>query len=118
MATLENYCQIVRELLAEHATNNDPKIESQVISDTENNHYLLVDIGWQGNERIYASYVHIDIKDGKIWIQQNMTEIDLGQELVALMCTTIRHYLRFTSSLQASLHKLWRCLNGYDNSSG
>ncbi len=83
MATLENYCQIVRELLAEHATNNDLNIESQVISDTENDHYLLVDIGWQGNERIYASYVHIDIKDGKIWIQQNMTEIDLGQELVA-----------------------------------
>ncbi|MDF5733609.1 MAG: XisI protein [Rhizonema sp. PD38] len=83
MATLKNYCQIVREVLAEHATNNDKNIESQVIYDTENDHYLLVDIGWQGNDRIYASYVHIDIKDGKIWIQQNMTEIDLGQELVA-----------------------------------
>ena len=83
MATLENYRQIVRDLLAEHATNNDPNIESQVIYDTEHDHYQLVDIGWQGLQRIYACYVHIDIKDGKIWIQHNMTEIDLGQELVA-----------------------------------
>ncbi len=26
--------------------------------------------------------MHLDIKDGKIWIQHNMTEVDLGQELV------------------------------------
>jgi hypothetical protein len=41
MATLENYRQIVRELLAEHATTNDPNIESQVIYDTEHDHYQI-----------------------------------------------------------------------------
>jgi XisI protein len=28
--------------------------------------------------------VHIDIKDGKVWIQRNMTEVDLGLALVEL----------------------------------
>ena len=69
--------------MAEHATSNDPNIESQVIYDTENDHYQIVDVGWQELQRIYDCYVHIDIKDGKIWIQHNMTEIDLGQELVS-----------------------------------
>ncbi|WZI67234.1 MAG: element excision factor XisI family protein [Gloeotrichia echinulata DVL01] len=31
---------------------------------------------------MYACYIHLDIKDGKIWIQHNMTEADIGQELV------------------------------------
>ncbi|MFB2978052.1 XisI protein [Microseira sp. BLCC-F43] len=83
METLERYRQIVRDLLTSHATTNESDIESQVICDTESDRYLLVDIGWQGLNRIYACYMHLDIKDGKIWIQHNMTEADLGQELVA-----------------------------------
>ncbi len=82
MEKLTKYRQIVRDLLSTHATNNDSEIECQIICDTENDHYQLLDIGWQGYERIYASYIHIDIKDNKIWIQHNMTESDLGQELV------------------------------------
>lgn len=83
MEKLERYRQIVRDILTAHATTNEPDIESQVICDTESDRYLLLDIGWQGLNRIYACYMHLDIKDGKIWIQHNMTEVDLGQELVA-----------------------------------
>ena len=32
----------------------------------------------------YHCFIHIDIKDGKIWIQRNMTEADLAQELVEM----------------------------------
>jgi XisI protein len=35
-------------------------------------------------KRIYHTTMHFDIKDGKIWIQQNMTDVDVGQELVDL----------------------------------
>ena len=83
METLEQYRQIVRDLLASHATDDDPEIECQVICDPESDRYLMVDVGWQGLNRIYACYMHLDIKDGKIWIQRNMTEADLGEELVA-----------------------------------
>ena len=83
METLEKYRQIIKELLTDHASTNDSEIECQIICDTEHDHYQLVDIGWQNLHRIYACYIHIDIKNGKIWIQHNMTEADLGQELVA-----------------------------------
>jgi XisI protein len=31
---------------------------------------------------MYHTVMHFDIKDGKIWIQQNMTDVDVGHELV------------------------------------
>ncbi len=82
MEKLEKYRQIIRDLLATHARTTEEEIECQIIYDTEHNHYQLVDVGWQGMNRIYACYIHLDIKNDKIWIQHNMTEIDLGQELV------------------------------------
>lgn len=82
METLEKYRAIIRDLLQSHLRNDEPDIECQMVFDTENDHYQLVEVGWQGLNRIYACYIHLDIKQGKIWIQQNMTESDLGQELV------------------------------------
>lgn len=32
--------------------------------------------------RIYGCSIHLDIKDEKIWIQINNTELDVGQDLV------------------------------------
>ena len=36
-----------------------------------------------GNRRVYGCVLHLDIKEGKIWIEQNMTEMRVAQELVA-----------------------------------
>ena len=82
MAKIEQYRQIIKELLLSLCTNNDPNIECQFICDTDNDHYQIVEMGWQGFKRIYACYIHIDIKAEKVWIQHNMTEKDLGQALV------------------------------------
>lgn len=82
METIIQYRQIIRDLLESHLSHDDPDIECQLICDTEHDHYQLVELGWQGLQRLYACYMHLDIKNGKIWIQHNMTEADLGQELV------------------------------------
>jgi hypothetical protein len=81
MEKLAKYRQIIREILTSHGNNNEPDIECQLVFDTEHDHYQVLELGWQGLNRIYACYMHLDIKDGKIWIQQNMTEADIGQEL-------------------------------------
>ena len=83
---LEEYRLLIRKLLNNHgelATNNpNSEVECQLICDPENDHYQLLDIGWDGLKRVYNCYIHVDIKDGKVWIQRNMTEADLAQELV------------------------------------
>lgn len=55
-----------------------------MIIDQERDRYLILDVGWQGNRRIHTCTVHLDIKDGKIWIQENITEAELGQALVEM----------------------------------
>lgn len=43
-----------------------------------------MDVGWEGLKRVYNCFIHIDIKNGKVWIQRNMTEVDLDMALMEL----------------------------------
>lgn len=61
---------------------NDPESDIQLIIDKTHQHYLLVEIGWQNNKRIYGTLIHIDIINNKIWIQQDGTEEGVANELV------------------------------------
>ncbi len=61
---------------------NMPDIENQIIADTVRNHYQLVRVGWNGDEFVHFCPFHFDIKDGKIWIQKNATDIDIGKDLI------------------------------------
>jgi XisI protein len=59
-------------------------LEYQVVADHERHHYQLVRLGWTDGRFSYFVLLHFDIKPdtGKIWVQQNNTEILVGQELV------------------------------------
>jgi hypothetical protein len=39
-------------------------------------------VGWQGEKRIYACPIHMDIKNGEIWVQQDFTEAGVAQQLL------------------------------------
>ena len=41
-------------------------------------------MGWENEERAYGCVVHVDIKDRKIWIQRDLTEEGIANELVEL----------------------------------
>ncbi|RCJ39159.1 XisI protein [Nostoc minutum NIES-26] len=86
MERLEKYRQIIRQLLMSHAAfeNGNSNIESQLVFDTEHDHYQLLEVGWEELKRIYNCVIHLDIKNSKIWIQQNMTDVDVARELVEM----------------------------------
>lgn len=84
MDTLNHYRQIIQELLEDYARLSNPtqdEVETELIFDPVRDHYQLFQVGWLGDYRIYGSILHFDIKDGKIWIQHNGTEQDVGQDL-------------------------------------
>ncbi|BAS55263.1 XisI protein [Leptolyngbya boryana NIES-2135] len=89
MERLEEYRQAIRSLLEQYAAegNQDDQLETQVICDRENDHYQLVSLGWQGQRRFYSCLMHLDIKNGKIWIQRNQTDRLIAQELVEMGVT-------------------------------
>jgi len=86
MAKVEQYRQYVQEVIQRHSagpvTYGD--VEIQTIFDTERDHYQLVHTGWHKKHRQYGCLMHIDIKNGKIWIQHDGTEIGVANELVEL----------------------------------
>ncbi len=86
MGKIELYQNYIQQLLTEYANrgSTDEEVETQTIFDTERNHYQLVYAGWKNRRRKYGCVLHIDIKNGKIWIQYNGTENDVADELVQL----------------------------------
>ena len=55
-----------------------------MIFDREKHHYQLVNVGWNESQRIRGCVLHIDIKDGKIWIQHDGTAPGVANELVEM----------------------------------
>ncbi|MDF5707317.1 MAG: XisI protein [Nostoc sp. S4] len=82
METL-NYREVVQEIIRSHSQNSfNDDTEVQILVDVERDHYLVMMVGWYGQRREYGSLIHIDIKDGKIWIQSDGTETGVANELV------------------------------------
>ena len=86
MDKLAQYRQYVQTLITRYAEDDvsDDEVEVQLICDTERDHYQWMNVGWEHLNRIYRSIIHIDIKDGKIWLQQNLTDQDPAKELVEM----------------------------------
>jgi len=84
MDTLESYRQIIQSVLTDYAAIPiaNGKIDCYTVFDTKQDHYMVMNVGWDGHRRVYGCVLHLDIKEEKIWIEQNMTEMRVAQELV------------------------------------
>lgn len=84
MDTLESYRQIIQLVLTDYAAIPiaNGQIDCYTVFDTKKDHYMVMNVGWDGHRRVYGCVLHLDIKEGKIWIEQNMTEMRVAQELV------------------------------------
>jgi hypothetical protein len=84
MDSIEQYKQIVKAVIKEigQIAPTDDFSETQIVTDDENGHYILVDTGWQNKKRIYLPFVHIDVKpDGKVWVQHDGTDLRIATML-------------------------------------
>lgn len=86
MEKLELYRHYIKQLLSEYASQgpSDEDVDTELIFDTERDRYQVVSTGWKNRQPMYGCIVHIDIKNGKIWIQYDGTEIGFANELVKL----------------------------------
>ncbi|MBD2414499.1 XisI protein [Nostoc calcicola FACHB-389] len=86
MDKLNLYRKYVEDLLTKYASysSSEPDVEAQLVFDRERDHYQLTYIGWEKHRRIYGVAIHIDIKDSKVWLQHNGTEVELGEELAQM----------------------------------
>jgi hypothetical protein len=85
MDRVEQYRAIVRRLIEEYAEGRPShgQIASEAIVDRDKDHYEVVHVGWDQERRIHGSVVHVDIIDGKVWIQHDGTDRPIAEELMA-----------------------------------
>jgi hypothetical protein len=80
------YKKIVRTLLEQYAdadADQQEGIKTYLIADDQHGHYLLMTIGWHDNQRTYFPYLHIDVRDDRVFVEKNMSEIAIAKELEA-----------------------------------
>ncbi len=85
MDTLEKYQKNIEDILTEYVKIPYAygQLETKLIIDRTATNYIVMTLGWQGEERIHGCIIHIEIIDGKIWIQRDGTEYGIANELVA-----------------------------------
>lgn len=84
MDKLTHYRQLVQDVLQEYGALKPSygDVEMELIVDTTRDHYQLLSVGWNNLERIHGTLLHIDIRDGKIWIQHDGTEEGVANRFV------------------------------------
>jgi len=77
MDTLNKNKDLVGEILEQYANRrpvNKPEVKYQKIIDEKRNQYILLAIGWHGQEYIHNWVFHIELKEGKFWIHEDLTD--------------------------------------------
>ena len=84
MDKVERYREIVRRIVEEYASYRMSRgqIETEAIIDPVKDHYEVMHVGWDDYRRIHGSVIHLDIKDGKIWLQYDGTNRPVADKLL------------------------------------
>jgi hypothetical protein len=85
MDRVERFRQIVRRVIEEYASYKPchGQIETEAIVDADKDQYVVINMGWDKKKRVYGSVIHIQILNGKVWIQFDGTDRPVAEELVA-----------------------------------
>lgn len=59
-----------------------PWVRLNTVVDRQHNHFQLISIGWHNNRFVYTVAFHFEIINGKVWIQQNNTDVMIADELM------------------------------------
>ncbi len=84
MDTVNKYRKIIREILERYVgieyANAD--IDNETLFDETKDRYAVISVGWTNEPgRSHGCLLHLDIVNGKIWIQRDGTEDGVALEL-------------------------------------
>jgi hypothetical protein len=78
------YRNVIIEMLREVADRSiNGKVRTVTVFDESSNQYQILDLGWDdAGKRVFQPMIHLELLDGKIWIQENMTDLDIAKVLL------------------------------------
>ncbi len=84
MDQLEQYRTIIERILKAHVgeLKDYPELRDKTVFDRQSDSYILVREGWDNGRRVHAVITHLEIINGKIWVQEDWIEHGITAELV------------------------------------
>lgn len=85
MDTQLKYQDIIKRVLQNHAdyrTAIPDGYSSQVLFDDERGQYLVLDMGWNGDNYLHATPIHLSLIGNKVWIHCDDTEEGVATDLL------------------------------------
>lgn len=91
MEKLEYYRSTVKKILTRYyemtvngaVALDDSEADDRLAFDEERDQYLWFRSGWEGKQRIRHITMYIRIKDGKIWVEEDWTDLCVVDDLLA-----------------------------------
>src|SRR5947209_18980835 len=83
MDAMNAYRALVEQTLLAQAKvpSSTGDVQLQTVFAQDHDHYLLVQVGWGRQKRIYGTLAHIDLVGDKVWIQHDGMEEGLANQL-------------------------------------
>jgi hypothetical protein len=85
MDRVSKYRQIIQSIFKEYAQlfNHQPEgVEVLPVFDETGDTYAIINVGWDGDERINSTSVLMRIVNGKIWVEEDWTMYGFVDELL------------------------------------
>ncbi|MEM9542036.1 MAG: XisI protein [Cyanobacteria bacterium P01_E01_bin.42] len=90
MDTLSTYRELIQNIIISHTeVPYEDDVALETIFDRQQDRYLLMLVGREkinhrstATKRVHGCLIHVDIIDGKIWIQRDGTEEGVASELL------------------------------------
>jgi len=108
MDILNRYRQLIQKILTEYTQTPYAygDIQFETVFDRESDRYLVMILGREKVRRVYGCLIHLDIIDGKIWIQRDGTEDGIANELLTAGVSKEHIVLGFQSPERRKLTEL------------
>lgn len=86
MDKLENYRRLIKDYINYHVeiSRRQPTlgVEDVAVFDDERGHYQWLSVGWENGERAFYTHLYVRLNNGKIYIEEDLTEYGIGNDLV------------------------------------
>jgi hypothetical protein len=80
---LNRHREIIEQTLTEIANYipQDSQSPHKTVFDHRTDSYALIEVGWANNQRVHQFIIHLEIINGKVWVQADNTDLNVTREL-------------------------------------
>ena len=80
---LNSYREIIEQTLTDIANYipQDSEAPHKTLFDRNADSYGVIEVGWDDYHRVHQFIIHVEIINGKVWVQADNTDLNVTREL-------------------------------------